>query len=413
MKSAKVFHEIAILILESCSYNRQKRCIDIDTENIKSVLSHVNQSTVSRIINIAERIALDQSLKIERSESNLQCNDLKKTLYSLVSTILEFDPFESVKLHEAALIEQINSNYINDKDLTLKIRDSVNNAFGLLMDSSLDQDNTPLILSNLKITHEQLKCYKENMKVSDWLEEIIVRQVKNKAVIEQNLQCIEELKGKASIIAVYEEEVGNFVQNADDLREVINQNSNLLSRIEREIQEQLSKVEKFIVSFEAFQLSIADGIIVKLLEDDNILSYKLQPLSNALSSEFNDQIENLTPYSFKAELKQINLLEVLIGSKSSLGNNLRDIDKKLTDLKHCLVLYQNEILYPIPEEIFIYERSTWDNWKASLASFSEFFIGHDNHVKIYGLPDPIEELRRLADDNPEIWFNSEQICIEG
>lgn len=51
------------------------------------------------------------------------------------------------------------------------------------------------------------------------------------------------------------------------------------------------------------------------------------------------------------------------------------------------------------------------SWKNNLANLSKFFIGHDNHVKIYGLPDPIEELRRIADDNVESWFQNDQACI--
>ena len=413
----KFFHEVGKLICSNATYNSDYNSIEVEKNKIRSALEDITPAIVGKIIFAAERIAAEQSLRIEKESGSLTCNlpDVKMSLDSLANTIFRFGYLQSSIFSKENLFEKLSAAGIEDSDLVEKIKISVDKAFYSLKDGSIDED-IPSASSDLKICLENLKYYKDHIKLPEWLGEIIVRQDNNKVVAEKNMECIENLKGKVSITSEYSidslEKAFNYCfENASDLREALSKNNDLLSRIEIDMVAKKRAAEVVIDAFEKFQYSIADGVILKYLQSDNkILGYKLKSLAESLQSQeelnsvtiVEEQLKILKEFSLKNEIRDINLLEAAIGLKSSLGIKIRDINKDLVDLAKALNAHKQKLIdnsqSPILESIFIYERSVWQSCKKGFANFSKFFIGHDNHVNLYGGTDGVEELRRAIDE---------------
>lgn len=406
----KLFVDIGRIISSSAIY--KGKLVTIDRKKLSQHFKTLEKTKLNKIIFAAQKIAEEQSARINKDSSSLRYNleGINKLLLSV-----KIDYNESKFLIKNELLDTLNKALIEDSGLIEKIKSSVEAVYSTLENGTIDQE-IPSAFRELNNCLENLKYYKNHIKLPSWVDEIFVRQENNKAVVEKNIECVKALQGKISVISF--EPQDNVIDNFDlcfssaiDIQDAMNQNNDLLSRIEKDMNAKKDAALRVIKSFEKFQSIASDLVILKYLEsDDEPINYKLESFVNSLKppkellsvSLIDNQLMVLKDCPIINEMKTIHILETTLGLKSSLSLRLNEFSKNISEIKQQLNSHKEKLLFneksPIPESIFIFERSSWQSCKTLFANISKFFIGHVNHCNLYGHTDGVEELRRAVNE---------------
>ncbi len=410
----KLFFNIGSIISSSATYNDQS--VVIDKEKISKNLVGFKQSTVEKIIFAAQKIAEEQSARIEKDALSLQYN--LEGLKGLLNSFETSDEQTKILQKNELLNTLLDNDIIEDSGFVEKIKTSIDRVYSAIAQGEIDNE-IPGACRQLNTCIENLRHYKDNIKLPSCVDELFVRQENNKAAVEKNVECIKELKGKVSVVSFEDKNsLGDhfhlFFNHSKDLQDAMSKNNNLLSRIENEMNAKKDAASRVINAFEKFQSVVSDLVILKYLaSNDHAIDSKLESFITSLKlpeelssvSLINNQLKILKEFSIKDEMQTIKILEAALDLKSSLWSKLNKINESIAKINQSLEIHRNKLLSneksPIPESIFVFERSDWQSFKTFFANCSKFFIGDVSHCALYGHPDGVEELRRAIYDIPD------------
>jgi hypothetical protein len=418
----KIFFKIASIIWSSATVNEETIAINLNKGKIKKELSHLSQPAVSRIISIAETIASQETFKMKQDLSPLShdINSLKKSIDGLSNTVFRFGYMQSSLFAKETLVKDLKQSEIVDKLLIKSIEASLDSTLDFLSSGSFREDGIREIFTNIDINIAKLNSYKSFINKPELLNEVIVRQVNSGQTIENNIASIEKIKSQLQSIDNSHEitkELDKSISDLRNLKNYISKTNDLLYNIEYDVRNKESKVEDIIKGLKSFKASVANGLVLEALQaNDKALGYKLKSFSDSLNktvefkslSDIKSAIEAIDAFSLKDEMDKVKHLEGLAGIKTGLGDTLRDINLGISSIKEALVISKDKIIDrvndPLPQELFVVERSRWEKIKVKFANFSKFFIGYDKHCGLYGHADAIEELRRVTEDAENDFF---------
>lgn len=413
------FIKICEALNQGAKYNLKTNSIELNLSGIKAILassSITDPIMIDRIENTCKLVAKDACHIIKNNSASFSniSNDVYSKLESISRDIGSKGYLQSTIYAKSALNKSINNSGL-EYDFRQRIEEKITAVFNAMQEQDLE--NLNLNINSLQCISVALAQYINDMQLPTWFGEIFLQRIANNEAAEKNLKIIKSIESDVSLNDAQRQVIGDKTKEFYDISSIIAQNNALLFKIENDIDSKRSAVQKVQNDLEKFMSTVADGVILKFLQEHN---KAILPIIKDLEISINqipqhlDEIEKIDEYYKDVKIKidplekifsKVMEFEGVLGIKSLIyRDKILNIEKVLNDFISVLEIERVKIAScnqsAIPEEMLIWERSTWQSFKTSCANFSKWFIG-DTHNKIYGYADGVEELRRAIADLPE------------
>ncbi len=444
----KTFEMLSFAIRASAKFNNEKHAVKIEygkfNKNINDVLKLIGyennkQKLIDRIKIAAEKIADDVVYDMKNSDTSLvgSINSITNNI-STASNALDgrMGLLQGVLFAQQNLLHAMHDAVIN-RDLSAKIQKTTSETIDVLNLPKAKLNDITTALKNTSDLTSALQQYVDDMQLPTWFAEIFLRKTSNLLVAGNNSSAANSLHtsfkdlsnkihalqhnlddgAKAQlqdVIAqqnVLESKISKIVQQSDYVSDAMESNNELLARIENDTSYKRNQMQKVVNTTKEFINAAQEAVVLRYVRD-KFSEEEFNNLKTVISNipKYFESINDVKNYQYNvkhafdlisASIDHLKTLEKSINAHTKTATAFYNIEQAMhninVNLDKQVKSIEKQGSSAIPEEMLCWERSGWQKFKNFFANASQFIIGEDLHVTIYGHPSGVEMVRRAAE----------------